>query len=231
VKKVEKRMVNYQEGRIYKLTVDGSNLVYYGSTTQPLWRRMQLHRSQYQCNKTQCTSKELFEVGTPIITLVEKFPCNSKEELHSRERFYIENNPCVNKCIPGRTPEEYKHTENRKETCVKYYQNNKDRYHEQYLENKDKKKAYDKEYREKNKERIIERITQMIDCECGQSYQKTHKAGHEKTETHQTWIKTGNQKTFNQIIIQCECGGTYQDWTKNRHFKTLKHLNHLTVSS
>jgi acetone carboxylase gamma subunit len=112
---------------------------------------------------------------------------------------------------------------------VKYYKNNKDRVHERYIKNKDAKKAYDKEYREKNVEKIVERNTQIIECGCGQSYQRTHKAGHEKSDKHQTWIKTGQQKTFNRIIIQCECGGTYQDWTKNKHLKTQKHLNLLKL--
>lgn len=43
-----------------------------------------------------------------MITLKEKFPCNDNDELHARERFYIDNNDCVNKNIPGRTAEEYK---------------------------------------------------------------------------------------------------------------------------
>ena len=218
-------MPNYQNGKIYKLTVDGSDLVYYGSTTSPLSVRMGGHRSNYNkrnTNNHNLSSFQLFDVGNPIITLVETFPCNSIEELHSRERWFIEQNACVNKLTPGIT---------RKGSCVKYYQNNKERYHEQYIKNKDAKKAYDKEYHKKNMEKIVERNTQIIDCGCGQSYQRAHKAGHEKSDKHQTWIKTGQQKTFNRIIIQCECGGTYQDWSKNRHFKSKKHLNHLIASS
>ena len=42
------------------------------------------------------------------IILVEAFPCNNKNELESRERYYIENNICLNKNIPTRTMKEWK---------------------------------------------------------------------------------------------------------------------------
>jgi hypothetical protein len=39
--------------------------------------------------------------------LVENYSCNSKKELETRERYYIENNECVNKNMPTRTMKEY----------------------------------------------------------------------------------------------------------------------------
>ena len=40
--------------------------------------------------------------------LVENFPCQDENEASAREKYYIINNPCVNKNIPGRTQKEYK---------------------------------------------------------------------------------------------------------------------------
>jgi hypothetical protein len=102
-------MPDYQLAKIYMLTCDNPDFVYYGSTTQRLLcDRLSGHKYEFKNNKLFCTSKLLFEVGNVKIELVENFPCNDKNELNAREAHYIRNNKCVNKCIPGRTDKEYK---------------------------------------------------------------------------------------------------------------------------
>ena len=55
-----------------------------------------------------------------------------KKQLTKLERFYIENNECVNKVIPGRSKFEYrklyyeKHREKLMNYAKSYYENNKD---------------------------------------------------------------------------------------------------------
>ena len=72
------------------------------------------------------------------IILLEDCPCENKDQLSARERYYIESLNCINKIIPGRTDKEY--YENNKE---KFSQKNKD-----YFElNKDQIKTYRKQYR------------------------------------------------------------------------------------
>ena len=51
---------------------------------------------------------EKYGINNTDIILVESYPCENKNELHSRERYYIENNNCVNKIIPTRTSKEFK---------------------------------------------------------------------------------------------------------------------------
>ncbi len=142
-------MPDYQLGKIYKIiNEDLPDLIYFGSTTQKrLSTRMAGHRCEAN-TRYPSRSKILFESGTPKIILVEKFPCNDKMELLKRERYYIENNECINKCIPGRIPKEYREDkkEKIKEQKKKYYENNK----EKLLE---RKKVYDQENKEKNKEK------------------------------------------------------------------------------
>jgi len=100
-------MPDYQKAKIYRIINDSiPDKVYYGSTCQKLSMRMSTHRCY--ARSTNNSSKQLFQTGKAIIVLVEDFPCNSKEELHKRERFYIENNDCVNICIPGRTDKEWR---------------------------------------------------------------------------------------------------------------------------
>jgi len=61
------------------------------------------------------TSYEILKNNNYQILLVENYPCNNIDELRKQERFYIENNDCVNKNIPGRTKQEYRITNVEKE--------------------------------------------------------------------------------------------------------------------
>ena len=106
-------MPDYQLGKIYKIT--GNGLTYYGSTTQKyLSSRLCEHCSKYRLylkGKTHfTTSFKCFEnCNTEFqITLMELYPCNTKDELLAKERTYIEQNICVNKLISIRTEEENK---------------------------------------------------------------------------------------------------------------------------
>ena len=105
-------MVNYEHAKIYKIVCNTTGLQYIGSTCEPtLARRLVKHRSNYNDYKagkrTYTTSFKILENGNYDIVLLETVKCNSKDELHLRERYYIENNECVNKCIPTRSKEEY----------------------------------------------------------------------------------------------------------------------------
>ena len=53
------------------------------------------------------TSLQIFDNNNYDIILIENYPCERKDELHARERYYIESLKCVNKVIPTRTDREY----------------------------------------------------------------------------------------------------------------------------
>ena len=77
-----------------------------------------------------------------MIVLVEDFPCQNENQARAKEAFYIQNNPCVNKNIPGRTQKE----------SVKVYHNNHKieirEYHNTYInDNRNKWNKYMREYR------------------------------------------------------------------------------------
>jgi len=93
-------MPDYQQGKIYKITA--GDLTYIGSTCEPtLARRLSGHVKNYKkWKKGNCrltTAFNLIDTGNYEITLIELYPCNSKDELTSRERFYIETTVCINK--------------------------------------------------------------------------------------------------------------------------------------
>ena len=97
-------MINYQNGKIYKLVSNHTDKVYIGSTTQPLHKRFHEHKAYLNSGRLDNTSRTLFELGEVDIVLVEEYPCRNKIELHRQERYWIENTNCVNKYIPTPPP-------------------------------------------------------------------------------------------------------------------------------
>lgn len=98
-------MPDYQQGKIYKIVCNVTGKVYYGSTIEPtLARRLSNHRQSFKKNKEGTgdilTSSKILENNNYTIVLVELYPCNSKDELLMRERYWIDNFECVNKCRP-----------------------------------------------------------------------------------------------------------------------------------
>lgn len=166
-------MPDYQNGKIYKLVSSNSNEIYIGSTTLLLSLRKAHHRRLYKSYKLNnigryCSSYKLFELGDVDIILIEEFKCDNKEQLHARERFYIEKNNCVNINIPGRNL-----------TNKEYYENNK----EKYLS---KKRKYIKDHRTQINEK--RRNEPIINCICGGFYKQHRKNRHLKTSKHMSYV-------------------------------------------
>ena len=124
-------MVNYQLGKVYKITSYSGDKVYIGSTALPrLCTRFQTHVQDYKKwqrdnSRGKIRSFELFDeygYDNCQITLLENVPSNNKDELRIRERFYIESIECINKNIPGRTKQEYEklYREDNKEVITEY---------------------------------------------------------------------------------------------------------------
>ena len=189
-------MPDYQNAKIYKIINDQMpDKVYYGATCNTFAKRLSQHKTESSIRR--CTSKVLFEYGNPQMILVEKFPCNDKLELTQRERYYIENNECVNKYIPCRTPKEY-YVDNQEKILLKkkeYYVDNKEKIglrDKKYREaNKEKVALRKKEYYINNKEKILLQKNKMIkiDCKCGSTYTHSTKIIHLKSNKHLRYIQ------------------------------------------
>ena len=144
-------MVNYQNGKIYRIVCNQTGLQYIGSTCMPLSTRLYQHKRLYKDGKSG-TSKLVLENNDCSIVLLEDCPTDRKELLLQRERFYIETMECVNKKIPTRTPHEW-------------YEDNKDILANKYQMNREKRIEYQKAWNAQNKDKLRE-------------YQKTFKNKH-----------------------------------------------------
>jgi hypothetical protein len=134
------------------------------------------------------TSYEILKYDDHYIELVEKFPCADKAELHKREGEVIRANPCVNKCIPGRTRAEY-HKE--------YYVGAvKDKKKARYQDNADKIKADMRQYYQDNIEKIKARDSEKHTCPCGGKYRRSDKSKHFRTAKHKKY-EYDNQAQIN----------------------------------
>lgn len=181
-------MVNYENGKIYKIESHLGDKIYIGSTTKKhLSQRMDSHRSNYKrwkndkCGKTY--SFEVFDeygVEHCKIVLLELYACSSKDELHARESHFIRTLTCVNKVIPDRTPAEYHKM---------FVQENKELVKaintKSALKNKDKIAIAQKKYREEHKDEIKAQHTQPFMCECGCLIQRVEKPRHQRSLKHQ----------------------------------------------
>jgi hypothetical protein len=129
-------MPNYTDGKIYKIICLTTGMIYVGSTTQPLCKRLAGHKAK----TNRARSKKIIEEGNYIIVLIENYPCNSIEELNKREYEIIESTTCINRKLL--TEEE------RKAYQAKWRADHKD-YHAKWCENHE---GYKKMWYHKNKE-------------------------------------------------------------------------------
>jgi len=194
-------MVNYGNGKIYKIESHSGDKIYIGSTTKEyLSQRMDNHRGDYKRWKAGIISKktrsfELFdEYGADSckITLLESYPCNSRDELTSREAHFIRTLECVNKAIPGRTDKEY-YIDNKDYITRKhkeYSEANKEKLSRYYKEYRDNNKDKIKDYYESNKEYYSEQYKETINCGCGSVHRVKDRARHQKTIKHKTYLES-----------------------------------------
>ena len=159
-------MVDYSNGKIYRLYCNITKKCYVGSTTQSLSKRLSQHKQNYKCflnGKYHFVSSfEILENNDYVIVLIENYECKNKEELFKRERFYIEQMECVNQQLPIRSNKEWveDNKEKIKEYRKNYYINNREKYldikKQNYQNNRDKILDYVKQYAVTNQELIKE---------------------------------------------------------------------------
>ena len=193
-------MNNFQDGKIYKVVNKINSEIYVGSTTMDLDKRMIKHK----CDAKQRPHLSKFytfmnETGIDNfeIELIEDYPCETKEELRKREGKIIKAMATLNQRIAGRTPAEY---------SKEYRPKNKDkinkRRNERRKENPEKTKADRKKdgalYRQRHPEKIKEKASEKVECECGCSYRKSDKSQHLQSKKHLKALGLFNEEEYKQ---------------------------------
>uniref|UniRef100_UPI00404B8C07 GIY-YIG nuclease family protein n=1 Tax=Flavobacterium sp. TaxID=239 RepID=UPI00404B8C07 len=216
-------MPNYQEGKIYKIYNTINDDIYVGSTTVKLCERMRQHRYHNRASMNYLLYKTFREYGVEnfFIELIEKCPCNDKDELRKAEGNYIRLlKPSLNKRIEGRNKTEYyqdnrdiiaqKMKEYRENNRGKLLQKQRDNYqqnrevrivnNQKYRnEHKEERREYDKQYRENNRVKILQQ----------------HKEYNEVNKERDAILKAEK--------IKCECGCIVSRGNLAPHRRTKKH--------
>lgn len=168
---------------------------------------------------------------------IEEFKHDTKQELHARERHWIEQfKATLNKQIPTRAKNEH-YQDNKKEVlekCKQYYENNKEviaeRNKQYYENNKEEIAEQMKQYRQNNKEELAEWHKQYSqnNKEVLAKYQKQYR--HTNKESIVEYKKIYQQKNKealaekSKLKYTCGCGSTIRVREKSTHNKTAKHL-------
>ena len=179
-------------GRIYKITSSNTDKIYIGSTSKNLTERLRKHEIDYNCFKNgkyhYVKSYDVLEKENYKIELLEKIEYETKTELFKREGYYIlkYRDICVNKCVAGRTLEQY-HRDNAdkiREVSKQYRKDNvekiKDRHRQYRIDNADKIKDRHRQYRHDNAYKIKEKF----ECACGGRFTRHNKVRHNKSKKH-----------------------------------------------
>lgn len=215
-------MTNYKDGKIYRLVSKTTGSQYVGSTTQPLSKRLHGHKRDYDRWKGGYTGKgyvssfRLFEEGEVEVFLLEDYSCDRKEQLHARERHWVENTECVNRHVPTRTAKEWReankehlaelqkqYTEKNRESVKsknkEYYHQHRDALYEKQKQrrkaNADKWSDYNKQYYQTNREKVLEKGKERVNCGCGSELRKPDLARHLRSKKHQEWLTTQSSDT------------------------------------
>ena len=110
----------FYNSKIYKIVDNTNDNVYIGSCCSSLKTRLSTHKCSYEMllfkniksyeinkNKNYIKSYEIIKNGDYKIELLEDCDINTKQELLERERYYIENNNCLNKNISDISYKQY----------------------------------------------------------------------------------------------------------------------------
>jgi len=168
-------MVNYKQGKIYKIECNVTGLIYIGSICKKkLSGRMTEHRSRYKKylngKKKYLSSFKVMENNDYDIILIEDYPCKSKDQLFARERYYTNEIKCVNI----------------HKNQGRYLELGETKYKQEYNQiHKEHIKEYNRQYREINDDYRKEKFT----CLCGGKYVCSNKSFHLKTKKHQKYLE------------------------------------------
>mgnify|MGYP000153071760 FL=1 len=168
-------MVNYSNGKIYKIIDFSNDNFYVGSTTQErLCSRLAEHVGDLKCymrgtKYKYCASMEIIINENYKIFLLETYPCNSKDELNMKEQEHMDKLRC-DKMVNKRNA--YVSKEDLLIKIAKFRKDNPD-----FVRNRDKG------YYHKHKDKKNARKREKVECpNCKKMTNRSSIARHMKTQ-------------------------------------------------
>jgi hypothetical protein len=212
-------MAKYESGKLYKIEGPSGRQCYVGSTIKSLKKRLAKHKNSFKerkkDSKRKLTVYDLFEkygAENCNIVLLELFPCTTKQELFSREGFWIKQLDSVNRCVPGRTPAEYckDNIEKIRQNTKAYYEKNKQKIQAYRQANKQHYKEWHKKYNDVNKEKLRKQQKKYAS-------NPTVKAKRNQKQ---------QERRQNQLPVHCSCGGIFTSQHASRHKTSKLHMDY-----
>jgi hypothetical protein len=215
-----RKPINYSKACIYKICCKDVEITdcYVGSTTN-LSKRRHNHKDRCNNRKDKGYNTRVYQfirehggwLNWDVIA-IEDYPCKNKQELETRERYWLEEiGATLNKGVPTlisgykeriteyRAEYQQKNKERIKKQRFEYYEKNKERIYKRQAEyyEKNKERIYKRqaEYKRNNKERRAEyyqknkeKMNEKATCMCGSSVSRAGKYQHERTKKHLKWL-------------------------------------------
>jgi len=180
-------MPDYTKSKIYKIiaNTDEEYSPYIGSTVkQYLRQRFAVHKCNYinyKNGKTNFTSSytlfDKYGIENCEIVLIENYPCTTKDELHSRERYWFDTINNCNMIKPAKT--EYEKQNLWKVKYQRELELHPDLCKEKWIK---RKELHPNLNEERKQNRFI--------CECGVNIRRENKSKHIKTKKHLNYTDT-----------------------------------------
>jgi hypothetical protein len=182
------------KGRIYQILNDDASIVYVGSTTDPLKTRWINHKSgakgqlkgKYRNLAIYQHSNEL-GVDQFKLELIKEYDVVDVKHLRAIEQLWINKVKCINKqsCfmpISKKARDKLYGDAHRAKLNAKSL--------EHYDANHEANLATRTAYRVANRDQLNAKKKEKIECECGVSYTRSHKARHLSTARHQASLQS-----------------------------------------
>ena len=197
---IEAPIGSYLNGVIYALYHKDLPKFYIGSSIN-IKHRIYQHIDSV---KNKCESKEIVKLENWQYLIIERYPCNNRQELCMREQYYIDLN--INKVVNKR-----KAYSTAEELAQQNLDNSKAYYH-------------------KNKSTVIQKQVDrgMFYCECKLSVQMRVHTRHLRSLEHKDRMKIINGLNFDvPNKYNCICGLHIDcldnSWKRNKHLTSPKH--------
>jgi hypothetical protein len=219
---------------IYKIYSPLTDMVYIGSTTDKLCKRMSKHKYSFNHpgNGNGYRSAQIFQAGGIANTIIEALEETDRNNQFIRERYWMEQHPTnVNKHNPASTEEEkqeaieankiYKqewakaqrdNPETREAFLAKQNANQK----AYYAEHREEQLNKAKEYQKKNPEKISEKNKQ--------NHQKL------KEDPVKYAEKIAKLREKQDVKVTCACGKEITQGSLLRHMKSKEHATKLNLT-